>query len=226
MIKQSYDKTKFNFDELLRECFEVDNLEDIHLNLDYGYSIPSGVGGLGNDTDSKYHKIFYNKLNNGWEEFEKTYTSFIKENIMRYMKVDTLVYQIKPSFRIQYPNSHAVTTWHFDSDENHKHPDWEINIQVALTEMKDSTSTWIESVPGLRDFKPMEMNVGDFYIFNGNKCLHGNKPNASNKTRISFDFRVVPYDRYNDTFENISATKGQKFLIGGYYDAIISKEER
>ena len=68
--------------------------------------------------------------------------------------------------------------------------------------------------------------MGDFYIFNGNKCLHGNKPNASNKTRISFDFRVVPYDRYNDTFENISATKGQKFLIGGYYDAIISKEER
>jgi hypothetical protein len=226
MLKLNYDKTKFNFDELLRECYGVENLENIHLSLDSGYEIPSGVKGLGNDTDSKYHKMFYNKLNSGWSDFEKTYVNFIKENIMQYMKVDTLVYQAKPSFRIQYPNSHAVTTWHFDSDKNHRHPDWEINVQVALTEMKDSTSTWIESVPGLRDFKPMEMNVGDFYIFNGNKCLHGNKPNKSGKTRISFDFRVLPYDRYDDSFENTSATKKQKFLIGGYYNAIMGREDK
>jgi len=226
MLKLTYNQEKYNFDKLLSECFEVENLESIHLNLDSDYCVPSGVNGLGNDTDSKYHKIFYNRLNNGWPEFEEKYISFIKENIMSYMKVDTLVYQVKPSFRIQYPNSHAVTTWHFDSDENHKHPDWEINVQVALTQMKDTTSTWIESVPGLRDFKPMEMDVGDFFIFNGNKCLHGNKPNISNKTRISFDFRVVPRERYNDRFKNISATKKQKFLIGSYYDVIISGEEK
>ena len=66
----------------------------------------------------------------------------------------------------------------------------------------------------------MNVNHGQLCIFNGNKCLHGNKINKTGKTRISFDFRVVPYDRYNPKFEKMSATKNQKFLLGEYYDLI------
>ena len=217
MQKLTYDINKYNFVDLVRQCFKVDDLEKIHLNLDNEYVIPGGVGGLGNDTDSHYHKLFYKLLNSGWEDFSQAYQRIIREVIMKYMNTEKIVYQSKPSFRIQYPNSKAVTTWHYDSDENHKHPEWEINVQIALTEMKDSTCTWIESVPGVRDFKPMPMVPGEMYIFNGNKCYHGNKPNKTNKTRVSMDFRVIPYDRYNPDFENQSATKRQKFLIGEYY---------
>ena len=220
MLKLNYDKTKFNFDELLRECFQAEDLQKIHLNLNEKYFVPDGVPGLGKDTDSHYHKLFYNKLNNGWSELTDAYHGLIKEVIMKYMKVDKLVYQAKPTFRIQYPDGKAISTWHYDGDENHKHPPWEINVQVALTEMKGDLCTWIETVPGLKDYKPMEMDVGELYIFNGNKCLHGNKINKTGKTRISFDFRVVPYDRYNPKFEKMSATKNQKFLLGEYYDLI------
>ena len=90
--------------------------------------------------------------------------------------------------------------------------------------MKGDLCTWVETVPGLKDYKPMEMSPGEFYIFNGNKCTHGNRPNNTDKTRVSFDFRVVPYERYNDGFKNISATKKQKFLIGSYYDVIMKEE--
>lgn len=217
MIKFSYDKDKYNFEEMIKDCFNVGDLESIHLHLDEKYSVPEGIPGLGKDTDSYYHKVFYNKLNKGWSELTEAYHGIIKEVIMKYMGVDKLVYQTKPTFRIQYPDGKAITTWHYDGDDNHKHPPWEINVQIALTDMQGDLCTWIETVPGLRDFKPMEMKVGEMYVFNGNKCIHGNKVNSTNKTRISFDFRVIPYDRYDPNFEKKSATKNQKFLLGGYY---------
>jgi hypothetical protein len=44
------------------------------------------------------------------------------------------------------------------------HPEWEINFQVALTDIYDTQATWVESVPGLKDFSPMEMKYGEYYI--------------------------------------------------------------
>tara|TARA_R100000808_G_C2090091_1_gene110818 strand:- start:19 stop:699 length:681 start_codon:yes stop_codon:yes gene_type:complete len=222
--KFKYNTNQINFLNLLESAFNVEDLERIHEELEVSYLAPEGEAGLGNDTDSVFHKIFYKKLNSGWLEFTECYKKFITDIIMPIMKVDKIIYQKKPSFRIQYPNSKAVTTWHYDSDELHRHPDWEINVQVALTEMKNETSTWIESVPGLRDFSPMNMTPGEFWIFNGNKCLHGNKPNTTDKTRISFDFRVIPFDRYNPKSENFSATTKQGFIVGEYYD-IITREQ-
>ena len=34
MKKYSYDINKYNFVDLVRQCFKVDDLEKIHLNLD------------------------------------------------------------------------------------------------------------------------------------------------------------------------------------------------
>jgi ectoine hydroxylase-related dioxygenase (phytanoyl-CoA dioxygenase family) len=123
------------------------------------------------------------------------------------------------------PNDRAIHKWHYDSDAEHKHPDWEINFQLALTKMFDSNATWIESIPGIKDYKPMELEVGQFSIFDGNKLTHGNKPNVTNKTRVSMDFRVIPYDKYEqfkcknfcwgESLESV--TTSRKFDIGGYY---------
>ena len=129
-----------------------------------------------------------------------------------------VVYQAFPSFRVHIPNDQAIHKWHHDSDENHNHPDWEINFQVALTKMWDSNAMWLESVPGLGDFKPVEMEVGDYTIFYGNKCAHGNKENKTGKTRVSIDFRVLPYDKYDESSAKNSATAGTKFVIGQYYN--------
>jgi ectoine hydroxylase-related dioxygenase (phytanoyl-CoA dioxygenase family) len=77
---------------------------------------------------------------------------------------------------------------------------------------------WLESVPGIKDFHPVEMEVGEFCIFNGNKCFHGNKDNDTGKTRVSFDFRVMPYSRYDESKCLESVTINRKFAIGDYYD--------
>ena len=77
---------------------------------------------------------------------------------------------------------------------------------------------WLESVPGLGDFKPVEMEVGEYTIFYGNKCAHGNKENKTGKTRVSMDFRVLPYDKYDESSAKSSATAGTKFVLGHYYN--------
>ena len=116
----------------------------------------------------------------------------------------------------------AINKWHYDADKDHRHPDGEINIQIPLTVMYDSSATWIESIPGLKDFAPMEMFPEQFAIFYGNKCMHGNKTNETGLTRVSLDFRIINKAvlKEQETKLQSSATINTKFAVGGYYEEI------
>ena len=222
--KSEYSIEKFNFQEILQEFYNVSDLHTLHQKLETPYSVDEGLAGLGNDTDSIFHKLFYDKAREGWPEFINLYNQFITEVIVP--KIDLLkddqsiIYQTLPSYRIQYPSSKAITTVHCDSDENHKHPEGEINILVPLTTMDNTTAIWAESEPEKGDFKPMNCKYGEYYIWNGNKCRHFNKPNSSGLTRISMDFRVLPRLHYNENYQNLSATSKRKFVIGDYYSEL------
>ena len=63
----------------------------------------------------------------------------------------------------------------------------------------------------------MELKYGEFIIFNGNKCIHGNKLNDTGKTRVSLDFRIIPISNYDQYSSKISATSTRKFIVGEYY---------
>ena len=56
------------------------------------------------------------------------------------------------------------------------------------------------------------------HFFQGylNKCLHYNKINKTDITRVSFDFRIIPFSKYKDT-DKLSATNKTKFILGEYY---------
>ena len=69
-----------------------------------------GLDGLGKDTDSEFHLLFYNKIREGWKEFEVLYESFILEAVIPKITLETNIYQTYPSYRIQYPSSKAITT--------------------------------------------------------------------------------------------------------------------
>ena len=75
----------------------------------------------------------------------------------------------------------------------------------------------MESEPWKLDFKPIELDYGEYHMFNGNQCLHGNKPNKTNLTRVSFDFRIMPVSKYDSTWNVDSPTSHTKFVIGEYY---------
>ena len=41
--------------------------------------------------------------------------------------------------------------------------------------------------------------------------------NKTGKTRVSMDFRVMPYDKYDESTAKSSATASRKFVLGDYY---------
>lgn len=216
-VKHTYDSKFYNFCGEVEKIFnipqgELENLHELRSDL-----MPADRLNFDNETRTDFHSVFYEALNSDkGASIKAVYEAFIR-TIIAPMFNKSFVYQAFPSFRIHIPNDQAVHKWHHDSDENHNHPDWEINFQVALTKMWDSNAMWLESVPGLGDFKPVEMEVGDYTIFYGNKCAHGNKENKTGKTRVSMDFRVLPYDKYDESSAKSSATANTKFVVGHYY---------
>ena len=125
------------------------------------------------------------------------------------------VYQHRPGFRVQLPESVGVAEFHRDRDYNH--PAGEINFTVPLTRAIDTSAMWIESQPGSEDYHPVNLEYGEVARFDGNRCRHGNKINATGQTRISFDFRLLSVDDYRRSDPRRSFAADLPFTIGGYY---------
>jgi|TARA_R110001583_G_scaffold8506_33_gene40796 hypothetical protein len=225
IVIRNYDTEKYNFAYMLQNLYNVKNLNQVHI-LD-----PELCAGewaavrFDNEVKTYFHQVFYGKLREPWKEFVDAYNSFVENEIAPLFDED-FVYQTTPSFRVQVPNNKAVSLWHCDSDERHLHPLGEINFIVPMTKAFDTNATWAESAPGKKDFKPMEMEYGQFAQFNGNQCLHGNKINQTGISRVSFDFRIMPMSKYTPELWNLderansrsaAGTTPTKFLIGDYY---------
>jgi len=211
-----YNIEKYNFISMLEGLFKRTNLQTIHEDLNEQYEIFNEPG---KDSDTQFHTIFYDKMRSGWPEFILTYKKFIKEVVVPiYGSPDELIYQKWPSFRVHLPNNMAVGGWHNDGDYNH--PAGETNFIVAITPMFESNTVIMETSPGKKDFRQLEMKPGQLASFNGNKCTHGNLPNRTGVSRISFDFRVMKMEDYNSSHELKSLSKGSKFIIGEYYEVM------
>jgi ectoine hydroxylase-related dioxygenase (phytanoyl-CoA dioxygenase family) len=83
--------------------------------------------------------------------------------------------------------------------------------------MNETTAIWAETLPGLGDYHPLNVEKGNILAFNGNMCNHGNKINSTGKSRISFDFRVLSEEFYDPNFDKKSTSKSIPMIIGGYY---------
>jgi len=211
-----YDLKKFDFVSLFQTLFNRNDLQYLHEDLEREYDF---FGKPGKDSDTLFHQIFYNKMRSGWPEFVYMYQRFIKEVIIPLMGAEKeIIYQKWPSFRVHLPGNVAVGGWHKDADYNH--PPGEINFIVPVTSMFESNTTIAESSPGKMDFHQFEASPGQLIRFNGNQCLHGNLPNKTGNTRVSFDFRVLFPKDYSPEHRLTSLSKGNKFLIGHYYEVM------
>ncbi len=221
----NYNVDTFNFKKHIEELFKIKDLSKIHTLSDKS---DDQLFSNENDDSTRLHSVFYNKLNNGWSEFMDVYKSFIKNVIMDVYNVDSIIYQSKPTFRVQLPNNIAVGGnkndtaekygWHKDSDPEYNHPLTEKNFIIPLTNSRDTASVYIETYPNSNEFEPAIMNVGEVFNFCGAKCVHGNKPNVTGKSRVSFDFRVMLKEDYDVNYSKNSKLSNKKFVIGEYYD--------
>ena len=210
MLKKKYNIKKYPFIELVESVFEVRDLSKVHMHRND--LSPTSPQIWSQESNTAYHKLFYDRLNHdgpfSWVEIMNTYDEFLNNEVIKFVRVPFYAQKF-PSLRVQLPGMKAIHKWHFDSDDDHGHPQGEINFQIALTEMKESYCTWLEHTPGCNYYVPMEMSPGEFYIFDGNRCMHGNKDNVSEFTRISFDFRIIPTSalKQNEILNQTATTK-------------------
>ena len=220
-----YDVNNFNFSELFVKhlsSFNIDNLQNLHSHLPKTL-LPKEIVNVENDQSMPIYEILY-KIDKGYDLnnsnqsgiFLNTYKDFVHHLSSTIFK-EKLIYQRKPTLRIHLPENKSVGGFHRDRDYNH--PIEEINIWVPITTANDTNTIWIESSFDKNDYSPMNLNYGEFLIFDSG-LKHGNKINLENKTRISFDFRIIPETIWQNKKikkNKFSADSKMEFDIGGYY---------
>lgn len=208
---QKFSSSYYNFVKVIGDLFGIYNLEDIHTLTEEKYK---DLFEVGKDSSTIFHKMFYDKLHQGWGELQSMYDNFIQYAVAPNYEEDFL-YQAFPTIRFHLPNNIAVGAFHNDAEFNH--PKGEMNYIIPLTNSDDTASCWLESEPGKKDVEPIPLRIGELVKFNGNELTHGNKKNETGKTRVSMDFRILPISKYNEEEEGESITLKTKFKEGSYY---------
>eukprot|EP01104_Vermistella_antarctica_P021494 TRINITY_DN9745_c0_g1_i1.p1 TRINITY_DN9745_c0_g1~~TRINITY_DN9745_c0_g1_i1.p1 ORF type:complete len:264 (-),score=59.13 TRINITY_DN9745_c0_g1_i1:4-795(-) len=168
------------------------------------------------DQATAFHKTFY--ASDEFEQFLEAYRRFVVTVVApSFEGEEKVVYQKRPTFRVHLPNNLAVGQKHRDGD--YDHPDGEINFWMPFTEVTANSGIVLESEPDKGDFHPTNsMTNGDVFRFWGNKCWHYNNINDTGKTRVSIDFRVIPFSMWKPNEAGSSVKSGMRFVLGGYYD--------
>ena len=214
MRRHTYDCGRYNFAPLVGRLFDCKDLRFIHERLPKHIKY-NELHKLGEDNKTWYHNVFYEPINRGESKVQSLYENFIKDVISHKVECKKFLYQKSPTFRVHAPGNIADGGWHRDRDYNHS--PHEINFFLPLTPAVGNNTIWVESEEDRADYAPMNCDYGQFYIWDGANLKHGNKVNDTGVSRVSIDFRILPYDKYDVGQAKSSVSAGKKFIIGDYY---------
>jgi hypothetical protein len=215
---------KLGFNDKLENLHNILNDDNIPLNERDNLSSFKIIGV--NDRNNILINLFHLYVDNN-NNFNNIYYDFINTYIKPlYPNEKKLVIQKTPNLRISFPNLTAIGKYtndtsdiiglHCDSDFGHF--SGEINIIIPVTKMFDSNSIYYEpyvnSNINYDKYNAIRLNENEFGLIYLNKLKHYNKINKTNKTRISFDTRIIPYSVY---MSNIDFFKNTKFELGKYF---------
>lgn len=182
-----YDEKQFPFATLITRLIAEPNL----------HGLQAGISG-GRETDSLYKSMerspvlnrLYSNLNGpAGAAFYATYHAFIRRVIYPLFE-QPILYQSRPSHRILFADNPGLSRFHRDRDYGHNPR--EVNFQVAQTRARATNAMWIESAEGANDHAPVEIEPGRMLCFDGANLSHGAMVNTTGRSRVSFDFRVLP----------------------------------
>ena len=202
MIVNNYNTKIYNFREYVEKFLNFTCLEKIHTDFPFSEVLASGT-----DQNRHLHKKFYQGMDAS-PDFVALYQDFVK-NMVCPLFDEKIIFQKYPTFRVHQPNNIAVFAFHKDKEYNHN--DKEINFYLPITKAFDTNTFWFESEEDKGDFRPMEGDYGDLIQWNGANLSHGNKINETDKTRISFDFRVLSKKIYDISLPKNSKSKNKSF---------------
>lgn len=213
LIRYSYCTKKYNFRSFVAKFLGIEELELLHISKPFKAMLTDSRGDAP-DQGQELHRSFYNRMDSDLN-FKSLYDDFILNVIKPHFDYPIL-FQKYPTFRIHQPNNICVFSWH--KDKHFGHSMFEKNIFLPVTNAYSSNTIWAESREDRGDFAPMNCEKNQYIIWNGANCNHGNKLNTTQHTRVSFDFRVLNLEHYDQASQVASLTSQRKFKIGSYYD--------
>jgi len=239
--KYNFNRFKFNFNSLIRDIYhhkymfkgELNHLHDIldtfsQEDRENLLEIPEiGV----NDRKSAFITDYYQAIDSDKDrKFIRCYRKFIEENIKPLFPDEKqLLYQATPNLRFSLPNSTAIGRrtgvdpspdiigLHKDSDFGHS-PE-EINIIIPITEMFDTNSLYYETEIGSQEYENLQLKQNEFFIGYLSQLNHYNCVNTTGKTRMSLDFRIIPFSKYREGSHS-SVTSHKKLVLGDYFNIV------
>jgi hypothetical protein len=145
-----------------------------------------------------------------------------------------ILYQKTPNLRISFPLTTAIGRRpETDPDEyiiglhndaEFGHPPEEMNFIIPITRMYSTNSIYYEETPNMNteynQYSCLELVENEFFQCYFNQLNHYNRINGTGNTRISLDFRIIPYSKYNATYNETSVTSNKKLQLGEYFDLL------
>ncbi len=163
------------------------------------------------DQSTLIHKVFYSNFE---EKIKPIYVSFLKEFIPKIVLYKPFYYQLIPTFRVGLPGNVFVGEFHKDSFYNHQK--YELNFNLGLANYDGDASLITEIRPNSKEWAKLSCPYGNIFSFDHIECLHGSETNTSNKTMVSFDFRLALKEIYFYS-EAKSINLKSLFIPGGYF---------
>ena len=202
-----YSIKEFPFKNIIEGMYgcELDNLHKYLGNFDHFKREK--------DQSTLAHKVFYSNFH---DKVKPIYEKFIHKVIRNILKPNKFYYQVIPTFRIGLPGNRFVGEFHKDSYYNHQN--YEINFNLGLSNYFGKASLITEKSPNSNDWTKLECPYGTIFSFDHIDCMHGSDLNDSDKTMVSFDFRLALSEIY---FESNSSSINCKsaFKPGGYFSS-------
>ena len=220
MDRITYDIATYQFLDIVEWWFDVEGilpiggLEKLHYQKSYD------LFDRKHDQSTIWHKCFYKKIRED-DSFEYHYMAFLEDKIKPRFG-EEIVYQKIPTFRVHLPANVSVGEFH--KDKYYRDEKWadivqEINYFVPLTKAYGTNTIWAETEEDLGDYQEIKANYGECVEWSASKLTHGNKQNITRRTRVSFDFRVIPKSRYIES-NHLTINTKIPFGIGGYYGVL------
>jgi len=206
-----YPIAKYPFKEVLESLFGC-KLSDLHKYIGNFDKFDRE-----HDQSTLIHKVFYSNFE---EKIKPIYENLIKEFIPKIVLNKPFYYQIIPTFRVGLPGNVFVGEFHKDSFYNHQK--YELNFNLGLANYEGDASLITEIIPDSKDWAKLSCPYGSIFSFDHIDCLHGSKPNTTNKTMVSFDFRLALKEIYFYS-EAKSMNMKSLFIPGGYFSKEVIK---
>lgn len=201
----SYPSAEFDLPGAVAEVLGVPRLEHLGTGLTFERFTRE------RDQSTGFHERFYD----AFDDIRALYRRFV-DDVVSPIIGEPFCFQRVPTFRVHLPGNVAVGEFHTDGDYNH--PVGERNFWVPLTKAWGTNTVWIETSLGRGDCQPIpQLSPGQFLSFDAVRWRHGNAPNDTGATRVSFDFRCIPLSQYSPS-DGCSVNTKKRLVIGDYFD--------